>query len=138
MQFAGHGRRSWSWWLVARRAVRSDRLYIFLHSSRSACASLNVQHSVERLVPELPVEALVAPVLPRASGLYEEGLSSDLLDPFPLLPGCELRPVVRADLFGHASAHRRLGERCQHIIRSQPVRHLYCQALPAPLIDHRE
>ena len=73
MQSARHGRRSWSRWPITQRTVRPDlvvRLPPIL--DKHLRFSQRVEDlTVEQFVPELPVEALVVPVLPRAAGLNE-------------------------------------------------------------------
>ncbi len=50
--------------------------------------------SVQQLVPELPVEALTVPVLPRTSWLYVQSLCSHPWQPFSDCLRRKFRPVV--------------------------------------------
>ena len=56
--------------------------------------------SIQQLIPELAVEALVVAVLPRAPGFDEERLHIDPAEPFTDHLGGELGPVVGADVIG--------------------------------------
>jgi len=47
----------------------------------------------QELIPKPAVERLDVAILPRASGLDEQGLHADLVEPLTHLLGCELRPL---------------------------------------------
>jgi len=58
--------------------------------------------SVQALVPELAVKALVVAVLPGTAGLDEQRPGTHLFQPAPQQPRGYFRPIVRADVFQHA------------------------------------
>ena len=91
--------------------------------------------SVEQLIPELPVEALVVTVLPGTARFNVERLNTNLAQPLPNYPGRELVTIVRADALGNAMLYKKLCQTVQNIIRLQASLHHKGQALPAVFVD---
>ena len=71
--------------------------------------------SVQQLVPELPVERFHIAVLPRASGLDDQGLYPELLQPLPDSLGRKLRTVVGPDVIRKTTVYEELSQTVQHI-----------------------
>lgn len=92
--------------------------------------------TVEQLISELAVEALVKAVLPGARGLDVECLYTYPLQPLPDGLGGELWAVVRADVIGWAVLDKEIGQDLQNVIRPEAARHFDGQAPPSELIDH--
>ncbi len=92
----------------------------------------------QALVTESTVEALGEAVLPGATGLDAERRDADAIEPRSKLVGNELRPVVAADVLGHATRGEELREGIDHVGARDPAIGLQHQALPRELIDHRE
>ena len=92
--------------------------------------------SVQELVSELAVEALVVAVLPRTARLYVERLDTDSAQPPPNQLCCELRPVVRTQMLGWTVASKEIGENLDNIMGSSPSSDLDRQALPRVLVEH--
>ena len=92
--------------------------------------------SVQELVSELAVEALVVAVLPRTSGLDVERLNTESGQPSPHELGRGLRAVVRAQMLGRTVASEEIGQDLEHVVGSDLSSHLDCQTLPRVLVDH--
>ena len=74
--------------------------------------------TVQELVPQLAVEALVVAVLPRTSGLDVERLNTEPGQPPPHELGRELRAVVRAQMLGRAVPGEEVGQDLEHVVGS--------------------
>jgi hypothetical protein len=66
--------------------------------------------AIERLIAELGVEALGIPVLPGTAWLDVSRPGAQGRDPVAARLGHKLRPVIRADVLGHASLQHELGQ----------------------------
>ena len=93
---------------------------------------------VQQLVPQLPVETLDVPVLPRRPGFNVQRPRSHPPKPLTYRPGRKLRPVVRADVAGHSPDHHQLGKHLYHVRRPHAAAGPDRQALPAILIHDRQ
>jgi len=91
--------------------------------------------SVEQLVPELPVEALVVAVLPGTARFDVERLNTNPAQPMPNHPSRELGTIVRTDILGNAMLYKKDFQTAQDIIRLQASFHHKGQALPAVFVD---
>ncbi len=85
--------------------------------------------SVQELVSELAVEALVVAVLPRTARLDVECLHAEPGQPPPNQLGRELRPVVRAQMLGRTVASEEIGQDLEYVCsRSSRTRRDSCAA----------
>src|SRR5262249_12889437 len=73
--------------------------------------------AVEELVTKACVEALDVAVLPGAAPLDVGSLGTDSHDPFLHGLGCELRPIVGADVVWNAAHDEEVGQKVDHIDR---------------------
>ena len=94
--------------------------------------------SVEKLIPELAVEAFIVAVFPRAPWRDVEGIDPNLGQPLPHRRGHELRAIVRADMIWWSVFDKEVGQTREHIIALEPTRRRQGQALLGVLIDHRQ
>ena len=110
------GRRS-----IAQGTVWSDRVVVMppLLDEHLGLLQGIEDLSIEQLVAELAVEALVVSVLPGAAGLDIEGLDADPAEPGPYRIGSELSPIVGADMIGWPMTDKELAQAVQDIIRVQ-------------------
>ena len=72
--------------------------------------------TIEQLIPELPIEALVLAVLPGAPRLDLEGLDAEPGEPVSNGLGGELRAIVRANVVRWAMVHKEICQDLQYII----------------------
>ena len=72
--------------------------------------------SVQELVSELTVEALVVAVLPRTARLDEQCLYAYPGQPPPYELGRELRPVVRAQMHERTVASEQIGQDLEYVV----------------------
>jgi hypothetical protein len=66
--------------------------------------------TVQKLIPELPVETLRVAVLPWTARLDLQRFRSHVLEPVPNNTRSELGTVVRPDVFGNSPEHKQLGK----------------------------
>ena len=71
---------------------------------------------IQAFLPQLPIEALAVPVLPRTARLDIQGTGSQSLEPVPQLPGNKLRPIVGTDILRNPSPQHHLWQRLDHIL----------------------
>jgi hypothetical protein len=74
--------------------------------------------TVQELVAQLAVEALDVPVLPRTARLDEQRLDTDPGQPPPYQLGCELRPIVRTQMFGRSVPSKEISQDLEYIVGS--------------------
>ena len=90
---------------------------------------------VQKLIAQLAVERFAVAVLPWRAGCDVQCFSAGLRQPFPQLPGHELRTVVTADVLRDAVLDHSLGENFDHVPAVQPAFHADRQTLPRVFID---
>src|SRR3954468_10057738 len=94
--------------------------------------------SVQQLVPQPAVERLAVGVLPRAPRGDVQRLRPTTGQPATHRLGDELRPVVAADVIGHAPHLEEVLQRRYHILGGQAPLDLDRQAFPRELVHHRQ
>ncbi len=94
--------------------------------------------SIQQLVSELSVEALVVAVLPRAPRLDEERFHIDPAEPLTDRLGGELRAVVGADVIRWAAVCEQVREKVQHIVCADPTGDQDGETFPGVLVDDRQ
>jgi len=94
--------------------------------------------AVQALIPEPAVEALGAPVLPRASRIDVESLDAIVFQPSLDGLGDELGAVVRANAFGGAMLAYCLLQQSQHVGSLDGAVGVDAVALPGELVDQIE
>src|SRR5277367_5427182 len=80
-------------WLIAQRRVRPLRVVFHTPSFRqNLCLLQRIEDlSVQKLIPQLAIEALAVPVFPRTPGLDVKRSRAHSPQPLPQLLGNELR-----------------------------------------------
>ena len=91
--------------------------------------------SVQHLISELAIEALIIPVLPRAAGFNEQRLHPNMPQPLPHHPSRELWPVVGADMLRYPVADKQLRQTVEHIVAGNVPLNQERQALSAILVN---
>ena len=86
--------------------------------------------SVQELVSQFAVEALVVAVLPRTARRDVEGLHAEPGQPPPNELGRELWPVVRAQMLGRTVPSEEIGEHLENVVSSSLSTDLDRQTLP--------
>src|SRR5271155_599743 len=94
--------------------------------------------AVQQFIPQLPVEALHVPVLPRAARFDEQCLHAYFRQPIPYYSSRELRAVVAADVLRHAPRRHQPRQPLEHIVTRQLPGHVDRQTLPRVLIHDRQ
>ena len=85
--------------------------------------------SVQELVPQLAVEALVVAVLPWTARLDEQRLHTESGQPPSDQFRSELRPIVRAQMLGRTVASEEIGQDLEYVCsRSSRTRRDSCAA----------
>lgn len=92
--------------------------------------------AVQKLVPELRVEALAIAVLPWASRFDAERLDAVPAEPFPHIDRDELGAVVGANVLRRSVGGKEVGQTVKHVIGSQPPCHDDCQTPARELVEH--
>jgi len=94
--------------------------------------------TVEQLVAQRTIEALVVAILPRRAWWNVEGLHANLPKPFLNRGSDELAAVIRPDVRGRTPRDEQVGKRRQHVFVAELARDDQRQALPAGLLDDGE
>jgi len=127
-------------WPVAQRRVRTLR--VVFHSPplrQNLCLLQRVKNlAVQKLIAQLPVEALAVPVLPRAPRLDIQRLRAQLTQPLPQLLGNKLRSIVRTYVLRNPTHQHYIRQRFDHLQTPQAPRHPQYQTFPRILVDHHQ
>ncbi len=94
--------------------------------------------SIEQLVSELPIEGLVEPVLPWASGLDEQGFDTDPPQPRSDCIRRELRAIIGSDVIRWSALDEQVGKQVEHIVGAETTGDRDRQAFPRILVDDGE
>ena len=125
-------------WLVAQRAVRADRVVMLPPVfDKDLCLLQAVEDfSVQKFISELPIEAFIVSILPRAARLDVERLHADPAQPVSDSVGCKLAAIVRPYVLRSASLSKQIRQDSQNIIVLQTALDMDREALPGMLVDH--
>ena len=94
--------------------------------------------TVQELLPQLTVEALVVAVLPRTARLDVERLDTDAGQPPSHELRRELRTVVRAKMLRRTVPREELSQDLEHVMGSKLSSDLDRHTLPRVLVEHRQ
>ena len=92
--------------------------------------------AVEKLVPQLRVQALAVAVLPWTSRFDVERLDADPTEPVSHVDRDELRAVVGANVLRRSVRDEEIGQTVEHVIGSEPSRNDDRQTPARELIQH--
>jgi len=93
--------------------------------------------AIEKLVPQLAVEAFAIAILPGAARLDVEGFGPHACQPAPDDLRGHLRPVIGSDVFGDTAYQHRVRHGLQDTQAIDPPGDPDRQALPSELVDQR-
>ena len=127
-------------WPVAQGRVRPDAVVGVLPKGDHGLGFLErvKDFLAQALVPQLAVEALTVPVLPRRARRDVLDLRASFGDPFAQCFRDHLRAIVAADVLRDAMQAHGVGQRLDHTEAVDAPRHLQREACPAVLIDQRQ
>src|SRR5664279_486888 len=125
---------------VAQRRVRPLRVVVDppLLNHHLGLLQRVEDFSVQAFIPQLAVEALAVPVLPRTPGLDVQGLRPHPGQPLPQLLSYKLRAVVGTDVLRNTVHQHHIGQSLDQIVTIQPPRYPDRQTLPAVLVDQSQ
>jgi hypothetical protein len=108
-------------WSVTKRAVWPDGVVVPapLFDQNLRLLQCVEDFSVQQLIAQLTVEALVVTVLPWRSRLDEQGLHTDPCQPVSDSNCRELAAIVRADMIRRTVPGEQLSQAREHIVVSQ-------------------